>query len=175
MDAGTHYLEDIAAQVAKLKTLAEGAFAQVSDEQLFKCIDQESNSIAIVMRHVGGNLRSRFTDFLTTDGEKPDRQRDGEFELPPGTSRESVLAGWNTGFARLESTLRELTASDLLRDVTIRGERHTVMQALNRALAHLAYHVGQIVALAKHLRGPDWRTLSIPRGQSEQFTRLPRF
>ena len=175
MDAGTHYLEDIRVQVAKLKALAEGAIAQVTDEQLFQCIDQESNSMAIVMRHVGGNLRSRFTDFLTTDGEKPDRQRDGEFELPPGTSRETVVAGWNTGFACLDSTVRELTAADLLRDITIRSERHTVMQALNRALAHLAYHVGQIVALAKHLRGPDWRTLSIPRGQSEQFTGRRRF
>ena len=175
MDAGTHYLEDIRVQVAKLKVLAEGAVAQVTDEQLFQCIDQESNSIAIVMRHIGGNLRSRFTDFLTTDGEKPDRQRDGEFGMPPGASRETVAAGWNAGFACLDSALCELTAADLLRDVTIRGERHTVMQALNRALAHLAYHVGQIVALAKHLRGSDWRTLSIPRGRSEQFNGLRRF
>ena len=174
MDAGTHYLEDIRVQVGKMKALAEGAIAQVTDEQLFQCIDSESNSIAIVMRHIGGNLRSRFTDFLTTDGEKPDRQRDGEFELPSGASRETVLAGWHTGFACLDSSLRDLTPADLLRDVTIRGERHTVVQALNRAFGHLAYHVGQIVALAKHLRGPDWRTLSIPRGQSEQFTRLRR-
>lgn len=175
MDAGTHYLEDIKVQIAKMKGLADGAIAQVTDEQLFQCIDEESNSIAIVVRHMGGNLRSRFTDFLTSDGEKPDRHRDGEFENPSGASRETVLAGWTAGFACLDAALGELTPANLLEVITIRGERHTVMQALNRALAHLAYHVGQIVVLAKHLRGADWRTLSIPRGQSEQFTGQRRF
>jgi hypothetical protein len=175
MDAGTHYLADIRVQVAKLKALAEGAIAQVTDEQLFQCIGQESNSIAIVMRHVGGNLRSRFTDFLTRDGEKPDRKRDGEFTILPGTSRETIVAEWEAGFTCVNATLQALTPDDLLRDVYIRAERFSVIQALHRALTHLAYHVGQIVVLAKQLQGSNWRTLSIPRGQSDQFTGLRRF
>jgi len=152
------------------KALADRAIAQVSDDELFRAIDEESNSIAVIMRHVGGNLRSRFTDFLTSDGEKPDRNRDGEFEVPSGTTRETVVSDWDSGFARLLGALRELTSSDLLRDVYIRGERHTVVQALDRSITHLAYHVGQIVFLAKHLRASNWRTLSIPRGQSNAFT-----
>src|SRR4051812_40881480 len=175
MDTGALYLEDVTTQFRKLKELAEGAIAQLSDDELFASTDVESNSIAIVMRHVGGNLRSRFTDFLTSDGEKPDRKRDQEFELPDGTSRETVVAGWDLGFSRLDAALRQLTPDDLMRTVYIRGERHTVIQALNRALAHLAYHAGQIVAFAKQQRGAQWRTLSIPRGQSEQFTGPRRF
>src|SRR3954470_10427976 len=175
MDTGALYLEDVTTQLRKLKELAEGAIAQLSDDELFASTDVESNSIAIVMRHVGGNLRSRFTDFLTTDGEKPDRHRDLEFEMPEGTSRETVIAGWDLGFSSLDQALAQLTPADLLRDVYIRGERHSVMQALNRALAHLAYHTGQIVAFAKQRRGAQWRTLSIPRGQSEQFRGVRRF
>ncbi len=165
MDIGSHYLEDLIAQVQNQKSLADRAVAQVSDEELFRTIDDESNSIAIVMRHVAGNLRSRFTDFLTTDGEKPTRHRDGEFEIAAGTTRESVVADWDKGFARLLATLRELRPDDLLRDVFIRGERHSVVQALDRAITHLAYHVGQIVFLAKHLRSSTWRTLSIPKAR----------
>jgi Protein of unknown function (DUF1572) len=175
MDAAALYLEDMKAQFHKLKELAEGAIAQLTDEELFAPTGIESNSVAIVVRHMGGNLRSRFTEFLTTDGEKPDRQRDQEFEMPEGTSRETVMAGWALGFARLDQALDQLTPSDLLRDVYIRGQRHSVLQALNRALAHLGYHTGQIVALAKQHRGAQWRTLSIPRGQSEQFNGLRRF
>jgi len=175
MDAAAHYLEDITIQCRKLKELADGAVAQLTDQQLFAPTGTESNSIAIVMRHVAGNLRSRFTDFLTSDGEKPDRKRDLEFELPEGTSRETVIADWDLGFARLSETLAQLTPADLLRDVHIRGERYSVMQALNRALAHLAYHTGQIVAFGKQHRGAQWRTLSIPRGQSEQFNGPRRF
>jgi hypothetical protein len=175
MDVAASYLEDMRVQFRKLKELAEGAIGQLSDEELFASNGVESNSIAIVMRHVAGNLRSRFTDFLTTDGEKPDRKRDLEFEIPEGTSRETVLAGWDLGFARLNQALDALSPADLLRDISIRGERHSVMQALNRALAHLAYHTGQIVAFAKQHRGAQWRTLSIPRGQSEQFTGQRRF
>jgi hypothetical protein len=163
MDLGRHYLEDAITQFERQKTLADRAIAQVSDEELFRTLDAESNSIAIVMRHVAGNLRSRFTDFLTTDGEKPDRHRDGEFEMPAHTTRESALADWDSGFACLLATLRELEPGDLPKDVAIRGERHSVVQALDRAMTHLAYHVGQIVFLAKHLRSSTWRTLSIPR------------
>jgi uncharacterized protein DUF1572 len=163
MEAAAHYLQDATVQFGKLKDLAEKAVAQVSDEALFAPIGEESNSIAVVMRHVAGNLRSRFTDFLTTDGEKPDRNRDGEFVLPSDATRATVNADWHAGFAPLEATLASLAPEDLLRDVQIRGERCSVMQALNRALTHLAYHVGQIVAFAKQHRGSDWRTLSIPR------------
>ena len=169
MDPAVHCLENVTDQMRRMRTLAEGAVAQVSDEDLFRLIDSESNSIAIVMRHIAGNLRSRFTDFLSLDGEKPDRNRDGEFEVPPGTTRETVLADWNLGFSRLESALAELKPADLMRDVHIRGERMTAMEALHRALAHLSMHVGQIVMLAKHMRGSNWQTLSIPRGQSPRF------
>jgi hypothetical protein len=163
MDAAAHYLQDVTAQFRKLKDLAEKAIAQLPDEGLFAATGEESNSIAIVMQHVSGNLRSRFTDFLTTDGEKPDRKRDGEFEIPSGTSREAVIAGWDAGFARLEATLAQLTPDDVLKEVYIGGKRHSVIEALNRALAHLAYHVGQIVAFAKQHRGSKWQTLTIPR------------
>ena len=173
MELATHYLEDITSQLEKLKKLADDAIAQASDEELFATIDAESNSLAIIMRHIAGNLRSRFTDFLTTDGEKPGRHRDDEFEIPHGTSRESIVADWERGFNHLMVALQQLTPADLLRDVYIRGERHTVLQALNRAFGHLASHVGQIVFLAKHLRGSSWRTLSIPRGQSEQVKGIP--
>lgn len=175
MDVAAHYLEDITAQVEKLKKLAEDAVSQLTDDELFRAIDQESNSIAVVMRHIAGNLKSRFTDFLTSDGEKPDRRRDMEFEMPGGTSRETVIADWDLGFSRLLGTLRELAPDTLLRDVSIGGQPHTVIQALDRALAHLAYHVGQIVFLSKHLRGASWRTLSIPRGRSDQFKGPRRF
>ena len=175
VDAAAQCLEDVTVQMQKLRALAEGAVAQVTDEELFQHIDPESNSIALLMRHVAGNLKSRFTDFLTTDGEKPDRYRDSEFEVPPGTTRETVIADWDLGFGRLEATLAALDPSDLLRDVHIRGERMTAMQALHRSLAHTSMHVGQIVMLAKHLRGATWRTLSIPRGQSETFTGPRRF
>jgi hypothetical protein len=156
------YLIDVRVQFAKMKTLAEGAIAQVSDEQLLISLDPESNSLAVIMKHMAGNLRSRFTDFLTSDGEKPDRNRDGEFEVDAAT-REQILADWESGWTVLFAALAPLTADDLLRDVFIRGERHSVIQALDRQLTHHSYHVGQIVFLAKHLRSAEWKTLSIPR------------
>ena len=168
MDLAAHYLADVILQFEKMKALADKAIAQVSDEELFRAADQESNSIAIVMRHIGGNLRSRFTDFLTSDGEKPSRDRDGEFEIPGGTARDAVLADWESGFARLQATLRALSPADVVRDVSIRGERMTVVVALNRAMTHVSSHVGQIVWMAKHFRSSSWKTLSIPRGQSRQ-------
>ena len=169
MDLAAHCLEDLAVLFRKTRSLAEGAIAQASDDDLFRQVDDESNSIAIVMRHVAGNLRSRFTDFLTSDGEKPDRHRDAEFEIPAGTTRETVVADWNLGFSRLENTLASLTPPDLVKEVRIRGEQMTVLAALHRSLAHTSMHVGQIVMVAKHLRGSAWRTLSIPRGQSDTF------
>jgi len=175
VDLAAHCLDDLTVQFGKIRSLAEGAIAQASDEDLFRSADPESNSIAIVMRHVSGNLKSRFTDFLTTDGEKPDRRRDGEFEMPPGTTRGTLVADWNLAFSRLESTLGSLTPADLSSEVRIRGERMTVLAALHRSLAHTSMHAGQIVMLAKQLRGSSWRTLSIPRGQSETFSGQRRF
>jgi hypothetical protein len=175
VDLAALCLEDLAVQFRKIRSLAEGAISQASDEDLFRCVDPESNSIAIVMRHVSGNLKSRFTEFLTTDGEKPDRRRDGEFEIPPGTTRETLVADWDLAFSRLERTLVSLTPADLSSDVQIRGEPMTVLSALHRSLAHTSMHAGQIVMLAKQLRGSSWRTLSIPRGQSETFTGQRKF
>lgn len=169
MDAPSAYLTELLLQIDKHRNLAEGATAQLPEADFFRIIDPESNSVAIVMRHVGGNLRSRFTDFLASDGEKPDRHRDGEFEIPQGTTRDAIQADWDHGFRLFRAAVEALTPEDLTRDVFIRGEPHSVIQALQRAIAHLAYHVGQIVFLAKHLRSAEWRTLSIPRGQSETF------
>jgi hypothetical protein len=175
VDLAAHCLEDLTVQFRKIRSLAEEAIAQASDEDLFRSPDPESNSIAIVMRHVSGNLKSRFTEFLTADGEKPDRRRDGEFEIPPGTTRATLVADWELAFSRLERTLTSLKPADLSSDVQIRGERMTVLTALHRSLAHTSMHAGQIVALAKQLRGSSWRTLSIPRGQSETFTGQRKF
>ena len=156
------YLTDVRVQFEKMKQLAEGAIAQVTDDQLLVSLDPESNSLAVIMKHMAGNLRSRFTDFLSTDGEKPNRNRDGEFEVDKAT-REQILADWESGWKVLFATLQTLTADDLLRDVFIRAERHSVIQALDRQLTHHSYHVGQIVFLAKHLRSEEWKTLSLPR------------
>jgi hypothetical protein len=143
--------------------------AQLDNADLFSLIDNESNSVAIIVKHIAGNARSRFTDFLTSDGEKPDRFRDREFEVPATTTREEVMRWWEEGWSYVFATLDSLKPEDVTRTVTIRNEPHTVLQALNRALAHYAQHVGQIVFLAKHLRSEDWRTLSIARGKSEDY------
>ena len=163
MTVATAYLDDVGAQFRKMKKLADDAVAQVRDEELLVRLDPESNSIALVMRHMAGNLRSRFSDFLTTDGEKPNRNRDGEFDIERPLTRDEINVDWESGWNVLFSTLTALSSEDLLRDVYIRGERHSVIQALDRHMTHHAYHVGQIVFLAKHLRSADWRTLSIPR------------
>ena len=144
--------------------------AQVGDEDFARLLDAENNSIAITVKHIGGNLRSRCTDFLTSDGEKPDRDRDGEFVLLPRDTRARLMSEWAAGWDLLAATVESLRPEDLQRSVYIRAEPHTVGQALNRNLAHLAYHVGQIVLLAKHWAGPGWRTLTIARGQSKAFT-----
>ncbi|PYT13221.1 MAG: hypothetical protein DMG59_21090 [Acidobacteria bacterium] len=164
----TSYLEDSIALFRYYKKLAEGAMTQVTDEQLLTLLDEEMNSIAQIVKHMAGNMRSRWTDFLTTDGEKPDRDRDSEFVNPPAT-RKALLEVWESGWNRVFGALEPLSDADLGRIVKIRGEAHSVMQAINRQLAHYAYHCGQIVFLAKHLQHAQWKSLSVPRGQSARF------
>jgi hypothetical protein len=164
----TSYLADALAVYRPYKRMAERAIEQIPDEHLFALLDDEANSIAIVMKHMAGNMRSRWTDLLTSDGEKPDRNRDTEFIDPPST-REALLAIWNDGWQRVFSALEPLTDGYLSRTVTIRGEPHSVMQAINRQLAHYACHCGQIVLLAEHFQGTNWKSLSIPRGKSADF------
>ena len=169
MDLAAHYLEEAGRQFRGHKRMAEGAISQLTDEELFCSIDAESNSVAILMKHIAGNLRSRFTDFLTSDGEKPTRHRDTEFVIDEKTSRAQVMEWWESGWKILFNTLAALKPEDVTRTVTIRNETHTVLQAVNRAIAHYAQHVGQIVFVAKHLKSSEWKTLSIPRGKSEEF------
>jgi hypothetical protein len=159
----TSYLTDIVRTFRRYKQLGERAVAQVGDADLHTRLDPDANSIAIIMQHVGGNLRSRFTDFLTTDGEKPTRDRDREFEMPERASREQVLAAWNDGWATALAALEALTPADGERTVHIRGEAFQVTEALTRSVTHTAYHVGQIVLLAKHFAGSGWTSLSIPK------------
>jgi hypothetical protein len=158
----TSCLEESLARFRDYKKLAEGAMAQATDEQLFAALDPEANSIAIIVKHMAGNMRSRWTDFLSSDGEKPDRHRDTEFEDPPQT-REALMALWQAGWDCVFHALEPLSEADLGRSVTIRGEAHSVMQAISRQIAHYACHVGQIVLLAKHYQHSQWRSLSIPR------------
>lgn len=167
-----HFLDEIRRQMRGYKRMAEGAIAQLTDDELFVTLDPESNSVAILVKHITGNMRSRFTDFLTSDGEKPDRHRDQEFELSSKTTRAELMGWWERGWACVFAALDSLKPDDLMHTVTIRQEPHTVVQALNRALAHYACHIGQIVILAKHLRSSEWRTLSVPRGKSEEFNRM---
>jgi len=169
-DFATLYLADVRARFDSIKTQAERAAAQVDDAAFFTPLGTEENSIAVVMKHMAGNLRSRFSDFLTSDGEKPDRNRDGEFEQGPNDSRSAILARWAEGWRILFDALDNLTPGDLARTVTIRGEPHTVIQALSRQLVHQSQHAGQVVLLAKHAAGSRWRTLSVPRGESASFT-----
>lgn len=164
----TSYLKDSIDLLRYYKRLGERAMAQVPDEALLASLDAESNSIAIMVKHLAGNMRSRFTDFLTTDGEKPDRKRDTEFETPPKT-RAELMAMWETGWQSVFEALAPLKDEQLAQKVFIRSEAHSVMQALNRQLAHYAYHVGQIVYAAKHFAGANWKALTIPRGKSEEF------
>jgi hypothetical protein len=152
------------------KNLAERAMAQVTDDQLLTALDPEMNSIAVIVKHMAGNMRSRWTDFLTADGEKPDRDREAEFVDPPPT-RQALLALWEEGWQCVFTALEPLSDQDLQRTITIRGEAHSVMQAINRQVAHYSYHCGQIVFLAKHLKHTKWQSLTIPRGRSGEFNR----
>ncbi len=168
-DLASHYLDEIKRQFRGHKRMGEAAMAQLEEDDFFVTLDPESNSVAALVKHLAGNARSRFTDFLTSDGEKADRFRDQEFEVSAKTTREEVMRWWTEAWLHVFSTLDSLKPEDLQRTVTIRTEPHTVMQALNRALAHYAQHIGQIVFLAKHLRSAQWQTLSIPRGKSEDY------
>lgn len=163
------YLEDALLQLRKYKELADRAVAQSSDEAFFASLDDECNSIALNMKHMAGNMSSRWTDFLTSDGEKPDRDREREFILQNADNREHILAQWEDGWRRTFSAVEALGADDVLRVVTIRGEPHTVLEAISRQLTHYSYHVGQIVLLAKHYAGDRWQSLTIPRGRSTDF------
>jgi hypothetical protein len=166
-DIGQMYLEEAARALRGLKRQADSAIEQLSDEQFFAVLDGESNSVVVLVKHMAGNMRSRWTEFLTSDGEKPDRNRDQEFVIPVSASRSEILQAWEQGWQLLFDTLSALKPEDLFRQITIRCEPHSVLQAINRSLAHLALHAGQIVFLAKHWKGSEWKTLSIPRGQSE--------
>jgi hypothetical protein len=171
-EVAVHYLDEVRRQFRGHKRLGEGAITQLADKELLITLDPESNSVALVVKHMGGNMRSRFTDFLTTDSEKPNRNRDQEFELNIATTtRADVMRWWEEGWTIVFAAIEALKPEDVMRTVTIRGEPHTVLQAINRQLAHYAYHVGQIVFLAKHLRSSEWKTLSVPRGKSEEFNR----
>lgn len=168
-ETARHYLEEARRQLRGHKRMGEGAMTQLREQDFFVTLDPESNSVAILVRHLAGNMRSRFTDFLTSDGEKPDRFRDREFELTPATTRDEVMKWWEDGWACVFAAVDALGPEDVLRTVSIRGEPHTVLQAINRQIAHYAQHIGQIVFVAKHLRSTEWKTLSIPRGKSEEF------
>src|SRR6266404_7115031 len=164
----TSYTKDARDLLRYYKKLGDRAIEPCPDADLFTTLDPESNSIATIVKHMTGNMRSRWTDFLTTDGEKPDRHRDTEFETPPQT-RAELMALWETNWKLVFDALEPLTDADLGRKIPIRGEAHSVMQAINRQMGHYAYHVGQIVYLAKHFAGSNWKTLSVPRRQSAQF------
>jgi hypothetical protein len=174
MSTGSEYLRDLTQRFTDLKTMADRAIAQVPEGALWATLDPESNSIGVLVRHLAGNMRSRWRDFLTTDGEKPDRHRDGEFQAPDDRSREALVADWESGWALLFAELARLTPADLDRTVTARHEPMSVVSAVNRQFGHAALHIGQIVLLAKHTRSDAWQTLSIPRGQSEAFNEKMR-
>jgi len=171
-EIAAHYIEEARRQMRGHKRMGENAMAQLKDEEFFVLLDPEANSVAILVKHLAGNMRSRFTDFLTSDGEKPDRFRDREFEVTPPTMRADVMKWWEDGWACVMGAIDGLKPEDVMRTVTIRGEPHTVLQAVNRQIAHYAQHIGQLVFLAKHLRSSEWRTLSIPRGKSEEFKKV---
>jgi hypothetical protein len=169
MDFRDLYLKDIIRTYRFYRSLGDRAIAQVrADADLHRMIDPGSNSIAIIVKHVAGNLRSRFRDFLTADGEKPDRNRDGEFDIPEPASRDEILQWWDEGWTIAMASIEALTPEDLDRTIHIRGQALLVVEALDRSITHTAYHVGQIVYLARHLAWPDWSSLSIPKGKSPQ-------
>jgi hypothetical protein len=171
MDAQTDLLSLTVTEFEKLKQLADKALEQVDDKAFFHAPDAESNSLAVVVKHVGGNLRSRWTDFLTSDGEKPDRDRDSEFVIRSDDTRAALMERWELGWSRVLGSLRDLKTADLTKTVQIRGKDWNVLHAVLAALSHTAQHVGQIVYLAKHLIGTEWKNLSVPRGQSAQYGR----
>lgn len=170
-ELGQHYLDDAFTTFRAYKKLADKALDQLRKEEYFTTLDEESNSIAVIMKHIAGNMLSRWTDFLTTDGEKPERNRDLEFVIESQASNADVMNYWEKGWQRTFETLEGLQPEDLLRTVMIRGEKHTVVQAIDRQLAHYPYHIGQIVFLAKHFRSSDWKSLSIPKNKAAEFNK----
>jgi hypothetical protein len=164
-----NYLDDSLSSFRAYKKLAEKAVAQLKDEEFFVTLDDEGNSVAVMMKHMAGNMFSRWTDFLTTDGEKPNRNRDMEFVIESNTTKEDLLDYWERGWQTVFSALEPLTIGDFEKTVVIRGESHTIVQAINRQLTHYSYHVGQIVFLAKHFRSTEWTSLSVPRNRSAEF------
>lgn len=166
------YYDEVRRSFRGYKRLGDGGLAQLSDQDFFHAPDSESNSVAAIVKHIAGNLRSRWLDFLTTDGEKPDRHRDQEFIIEPGLTRQELMRRWEESFKIVFDTIASLTPEDFSRTVAIRGEPHTILQAMNRSLMHTAYHVGQILFLGKHLRGAEWTMLSIPKGKSEEFNAM---
>ena len=167
------YIQLAIREFKRTKALADGAMAQVTTEQFFAAPSEGDNSIAVMVKHVGGNLLSRWVDFLTSDGEKPGRNRDVEFDIAAADTKQSLMQQWELGWAALFSALGPLNDSDLDRTVTIRGEAFTVLQAINRQLTHYSYHAGQIVYVAKHYAGSSWRTLSVAKGKSVEFNANP--
>jgi hypothetical protein len=163
------YLDDSVRQLRKLKAQADKALGQIQAEHFFATLDPDANSIAVIMKHMAGNMRSRWTGFLTSDGEKPDRHRDTEFELGEADTREQILSVWEDGWSRVFGAITSLSPADLEKTVRVRGEAHSVVEAINRQVSHYAAHVGQIVLLAKHFAGPQWQSLSIPKGKSREF------
>lgn len=168
-DLAKHFLDDAIKTLRDYKELAEGAFAQLSNEEFFVALDEESNSIGVIVKHMAGNMLSRWTDFLTSDGEKPSRNRDMEFVLTPETTREELLARWEEGWRAVFNAIEPLRPEDVERKIFIRGEEHSVMEAITRQVAHYSYHIGQLVFLAKHFRSNEWKSLSIPRNRSAEF------
>ncbi len=168
---GAHFLEDALKSFRDYKKLAERAFQQIDEADLFRTIDGESNSIAVNMKHMAGNMLSRWTGFLTSDGEKPNRERDMEFVMLPNTTKAEMVAYWEKGWQCVFDAVERLTADDLMRVVKIREQDHTVVQAINRQIAHYSYHVGQIVYLAKHFKSSDWQNLSVPKNKSAEFNK----
>ena len=164
-----NYFEDAVSSFKASKKLADKAIAQMKDEEFFVTLDEEANSVAVIMKHMAGNMFSRWTDFLTTDGEKPDRNRDMEFVIEATTTKDDVLDYWERGWACVFAAIEPLTPEDFEKTVTIRGEKHTIVMAINRQLTHYAYHIGQIVFLAKHFRSTQWNSLTIPRNKSAEF------
>ena len=166
------YLDEVRRSFRGYKRLADGGLTQLTDSDFFKAPDTESNCVAQLVKHMAGNLRSRWLDFLTTDGEKPDRNRDQEFVLTEADTRADLMRRWEESFKIVFDTIASLRPEDFVKTVTIRGEPHTILQAINRSLMHTAYHVGQILYVGKHLRGSEWTVLSIPKGKSEEFNRM---
>jgi len=164
-----NYYEDAVASLKNYKKLADKAIAQLKDDEFFVALDDEANSVAVIMKHMAGNMFSRWTDFLTSDGEKTDRNRDLEFVIEASTTKDAVLDYWERGWACVFAAIEPLKLEDFEKTVMIRGEPHTIVMAINRQLTHYSYHIGQIVFLAKHFRSSQWNSLSIPRNKSAEF------